>query len=382
MVSEDEEVELEQELGSVEIRKHGQKIQTKRKSNLSLRSVADKVIKKNRKKTSIDFARLKKEFNYKSLWADRTWKEIGSAFLVAFLAGFLPNLLDEGLDCWQAKDYLFGANYTKQRSTELVNMTNCVKLEFCTSVDIDGNEIITKYTYKCLETDPYFGAATIAFLFLPGAYSFVIFVKFFHSSHRTDEFTASSVLFYISAFLISVVAFFTFPIQYVLVYFIGLVNRGPEWTKLSTKMAYFEGIMDASLQFCLQLFVCLTIEDREPSMVQLASMTTSIAMLAVTRTDAWLVDEGGNSLSLGDRIVKTLHLQPLSLTNSLFKLGSIGVITALLRYLSVALYVGLALLWVVFTVACSMLSPRHYYLTQGVYVHAIGIGKIHLKRRR
>ena len=127
---------------------------------------------------------------------------------------------------------------------------------------------------------------------------------------------------------LSLFALATFPLQLIVIYLVACFNDGPQWSKLATKFSIAEGMYDASLQFVLQLFVVFTREDRYPSYVQLASMTTSIVFLAWSRIDAWMMDqeEETKNMSVGDWLTKYLTFMPLSLTNSSFKLCSIGFI--------------------------------------------------------
>jgi len=126
------------------------------------------------------------------------------------------------------------------------------------------------------------------------------------------------------------------------------------------------------------LFIIFSNGDRLPSVIQYLSMSGSIMMLSVPRIEAWLLDQGGVTLPIKEKILKTLYLFPLFFFNSIFKLGCIGLICAILRYNAFTFYGVLILLWITFYILFNerCLPRRYYHLILGVVMHAVSIGKI------
>ena len=159
---------------------------------------------------------------------------------------------------------------------------------------------------------------------------------------------------------------------------VALFNGGTQWTTLTAKYSIAEGLYDASIQFCVQLFIIFTMGDRLPSVIQYLSLTGSILMLSVPRIEAFLLDQGGVTLPIKEKLLKTLKYFPLFFFNSIFKLGSIGLICAILRYNAITFYVILAVVWLLFYLLFNekCLPQSHYHLILGVAVHVVSIGKI------
>lgn len=292
-------------------------------------------------------------------------------------------ILDVSLDWWQFTDYWFGALYIKKLDY-MLNLTdpniNCTLLGWFVNYN-DENSTVAYYEYKCFERDPIFAIITLVCHFLPGVFSLTILWKLINYLSRERSRIGDCVCF-IGLFLpLSLITLVTFPLQFVLVFLISLINQGPEWTRLSGKIAVAEGLYDASLQYVLQIFIVFTREDREPSDVQMATMVSSMAMLAIARIDGWLMDEGGDHMTLGEKIVAYLSLLPLAITNSSFKLGSIGFITAVLRYYALILYGSIHLIWVIIMLflPCNVLPQSLHHRMLGAHAHALGIAKISLE---
>jgi len=323
-----------------------------------------------------------REFSYNSLWGDRSWRELIEAFLITLILSFGMGILDVSLDWKQFTDYWFGALYIKKMDT-MMNLTdpdnNCTLLGWFVNFTPE-NETVAYYKYQCFERDPIFAMITLACHFLPGVFSLTILWRFINYYGR-ERSRIRDCLWFIGVFVpLSLITLVTFPLQFILVFMISLINQGPEWSHLSTKVAVAEGLYDASLQYVLQIFIVFTREDREPSDVQMATMASSMAMLAIARIDGWLIDEGGDHMSLGERIVAYLSLLPLAITNSTFKLGSIGFITAVLRYNAFILYGGIQLIWIIIMllVPCHLLPQATHHRMLGAHAHALGIAKISL----
>lgn len=315
-------------------------------------------------RTTLDFAEMAAEFDWDRLWGSRTGSEIGQTFGINLCVGLLPTLFDVGMDSLAVRDYINGTYYYKQTGNY---SDNCRLTE-------DG------YT-ECYEKDPIFGYVTLTCFFLPGlGFSFWTFLSL--SNYLRGEQSLvnfrQNLCFFLFFTPLAILASITFPAQLFIVNLVALLNAGTQWTTLTTKYSIAEGLYDASLQFCVQLFIIFVSGDRLPSTIQYLSLCGSILMLAIPRIDAYLLDQGGATMPVKEKLLKTLYLFPLFFFNSIFKLGSIGLICAILQYNAITLYGSVALLWTIFYFLFNekVLPERHYHLILGVGLHAVSIGKI------
>jgi len=106
-------------------------------------------------------------------------------------------------------------------------------------------------------------------------------------------------------------------------------------------------------------------------------MSGSLLVLSVPRIEAWLLDQGGVTLPIKEKLLKMIILFPVFFFN-IFKLGCIGLISSILRYNAITLYGIIILLWtllyILFNERC--LPQKYYYLIHGALLHAVSIGKI------
>jgi len=326
--------------------------------------------------SKLDFSVMAVEFNKSELWEDRTTADISVNFAINFFVGLLPTIFDVGMDSLAVNDYLRGTYYVKNGEG-----SDCSDIypEF---PPIRTPMLTQDYNYtqiECFEKDPYFGYVTLFFLFFPGlGFSFWTFLSLSNFLRGTDGTFRQNACFFIFFVPFSVIVCTTFPLQLLLVNLVSLLNIGTQWTLLTTKYSIAEGLYDASLQFCVQLFIVFTMADRIPSTIQYLSLVGSIVMLAYTRIEAHLLDQGGHVMPIKEKIVKTLKLIPIFLSNSIFKLGSIGLICSLLRLNAITFYGTFALLWVLFYFLFNQgcLPRRYYHSILGVLLHAVSIGKI------
>eukprot|EP00092_Neocalanus_flemingeri_P010406 GFUD01011216.1.p1 GENE.GFUD01011216.1~~GFUD01011216.1.p1 ORF type:complete len:524 (+),score=119.10 GFUD01011216.1:163-1734(+) len=319
--------------------------------------------------SKLDFSVMAKEFNKIELWSERSGTNIRETFAINFLVGLLPTIFDVGMDSLAVNDYLRGTYYVKNGGE-----SNCSGI-YPEYPPKNYSETQT----ECFEKDPVFGYVTLFFLFFPGmGFSFWTFLNLSNFLRGTDYTFRQNACFFIFFTPLTLLVCISFPFQLLAVNLVALLNNGDQWTLLTTKYSIAEGLYDASLQFCVQLFIVFTMADRIPSIIQYLSLFGSIVMLAYTRIEAHLLDDGGHVMPIREKIIKTLKLIPIFLSNSIFKLGSIGLICSLLRLNAMTFYGAFALLWILFYFLFNQgcLSRRYYHLILGVMLHAVSIGKI------
>jgi len=324
----------------------------------------------------LDFGEMAKEFNKRDLWSERTNSDIKMHFTINFIVGLLPTIFDVGMDSLAVNDYLTGTYYVKNGEGFTCNQTHQEYPPKVTEIVIKN---VSTTQIECFEKDPYFGYVTLFFLFFPGlGFSFWTFLSLSNFLRGSDNTFRQNICFFLFFSPLSLIVTTTFPFQLLLVNLVSLVNNGDQWTLLTTKYSVAEGLYDASLQFCVQLFIVFTMADRIPSTIQYLSLVGSIVMLAYTRVEAHLLDQGGHVMPIKEKIIKTLTLIPIFLSNSIFKLGSIGLICSLLRLNAITFYGSFALLWVLFYFLFNQgcVPRRYYHWILGVLLHAVSIGKI------
>jgi hypothetical protein len=293
--------------------------------------------------------------------------------------------LDVYLDILQMDQYLAGSVYIQQH-TQLINVTesqdsNCTLIGWFVAVENSStNNRTDYYQYECTEVYPVWGFITLFFFFVPGISSFLLGSSYsrYLISMKRYAWLENKFCLNLSLLLMSIATTFTFPFQFLTVKIIGLINSGSEWQKLGSKIGIAEALMDASLQYVLTLFIVFINADQEASFIQKLGLIPTMFFLAIARIDAWLMDEGGNHMNWQRKVVKSLPLLPLAMTNSAFKLGSMSFITAILGYNSIFFYgpifVTIVVIASLFAQGC--LPAEQFHLVQGSFVHAIGIGKI------
>ena len=150
------------------------------------------------------------------------------------------------------------------------------------------------------------------------------------------------------------------------------------WTILTSKIAIAEGFFNAHFQYLLQLFVFFLKADRHPSAFQYASAFGSLLFLVWSRIESLLADRGGHRFSPGQKIWWLLRFGPVFLFNSAFKLGSISLIFAILRYNAIYIYGIVVIMWMViqFLFNQQYLPRRFYFLFVGAGMHACSVAHI------
>ena len=157
-----------------------------------------------------------------------------------------------------------------------------------------------------------------------------------------------------------------------------MLTAQDHWTILTSKIGIAEGFFNAHLQYLLQLFIFFAKADRYPSAFQYASASGSLLFLMWSRIESLLADRGGHRLSPGQKVWWLLRFGPVFLFNSAFKLGSISLIFAILRYNAVYIYGIVVIMWLViqFLFNQQYLPRRFYYLFVGSGMHACSVAHI------
>lgn len=137
----------------------------------------------------------------------------------------------------------------------------------------------------------------------------------------------------------------TFPFQLMTISLISCFNTQDQWMTLTSKVQIADGFFNAHLQYILQLFIFFTKADRFASFFQYAAAFGSLLLLVYSRVESLILDRGGHRLSPGQRAWWILRFGPMFFFNSSFKLGSIALILAMLRYNAIWLYGGLLAIW-------------------------------------
>jgi hypothetical protein len=332
-----------------------------------------KLSDKKKISTVLDFDELRKEWKSEgneNHWSQKQIKKEGETCSVLFstiVTGILFTLIPNCaivLDYMTANEYLFGNYYLKYDNDEK-NLTNC---------KIEGGR-----TY-CLEYDPVYGTLTLLLTFLAGPFwSFGLFIQFgtYLRKIKPEVFQRKRVLFFL--FLpIAILCMVSFPIQLFVVSLISCFNDQNQWMLLTTKIGITEGMFNAHSQYMLQLFIFFTRGDRHPSWVQYLAAFGSLIFLAYSRIESLLLDRGGHYMSPGQKAWWILRFGPCFLFNCAFKVGSISLVIAMLRFNSIWLYGTILLIWfllqILFNEQC--LPRKYYYLFIGAGLHAVSVAHI------
>jgi len=349
---------------------------------------------KKTREVALDFEGLRQEWKYglekEEHWVNQAKKQKESdtctPLFYSILIGIIFVVIPNGailLDMLAASDYLGGQWYLKrwhEASTNLscidplktpVGEQCCRKTEQSSWM---GEDV------ECFEKDPLWGALTLLFLFIPGVFwSLGIFIQFasYLRKKNPEKFDQKRVLFF---FFLPAAALCTisFPLQLMIVSVIATFNTQDHWTILTSKIGIAEGFFNAHFQYLLQLFVFFLKADRHPSAFQYASAFGSLLFLMWTRIESLLADRGGHRLSPGQKIWWLLRFGPVFLFNSAFKLGSISLIFAILRYNAIWIYLCYAVLWlgIQFFFNQQYLPRKFYYLFVGAGMHACSVAHI------
>merc|ERR1712106_1116868 len=304
--------------------------------------------------TVLNFDELKKEWSSEgneNHWSKRKVKKEGetcSALFSTIITGILFTLSPNSfiiLDYLTAKEYLLG-NYYLKYENDVKNLSNCRNTSAGRT--------------ECLEYDPIYGTLTLLLTFIAGPFwSFGVFIQF--GTHlrkiKPEVFQRKRILFFL--FLpLAILSMVTFPIQLFVVSFISCFN-------------------DHS-QYMLQLFIFFTRADRHPSMFQYLAAFGSLLALAYSRVESLVLDRGGHYMSPGQKAWYIIRYAPGFLFNCSYKVGSISLVIAMLRFNSIWLYGSILIIWfliqILFNEQC--VPRKHYYLFIGAGLHAVSVAHI------
>ena len=184
--------------------------------------------------------------------------------------------------------------------SEPANHDDCVHTgrftSFIPGPEIEYEEIV------CFEKDPIWGWVTVGFMFLPGYYFAYEVSKIVMQILEKKSFYGQILLFVCLFFPCLVL----FPLLLVLVKLVCLINPGLEWKRLNARMTGIEGSYESAFQTILTLFIIFTRADRQPSIVQIASLVASFGMLTKTAIADYLSPK--QPLKLKDELKATASL--------------------------------------------------------------------------
>ena len=353
-----------------------------------------------KKNTRIDFEEIVKEFkgegkdSLANHWKNQAKKREGekcpellSTVLIGLFFTLAPNCAIV-LDYMAAQEYLGGNWYLKYsvdldsegKKMEVVCPNTTETVCRPSTGGLFGLEYLTDGYCECLEYDPIWGALTLVFTFTSGIFwSFLLFFRLYaYLTKRDSAFYNRKrmvIFFFIPLAILSVV---TFPLQLVIISMINVFNDQEQWSFLTIKIGVAEGLFNAHFQFILQLFVFCVRADRHPSFWQYFLLFGSLAFLSYSRVESLLLDRGGPRMSPGQRLWWIMRYGPSFLLNCAFKLGSIGLILAMLRFNAIWLYGFVIIIWILLQILFNeqVIPRRHYYLFMGAGMHAITVAHI------
>ena len=275
---------------------------------------------------------LKAEFTWEKLWTNRTWKDIFGHFAKVLFLTVIPTLFDMTTDALNGINFVVGADYMK-RAVNLSDPLNQNCTHIGTYLKHAGHgESWTEYEdLSCHEKDPIWGYVTLGLICLSGFHSTKEFI-FPRMKRAWKEGKFCTAIFWFLCWYASIaLACSVFPLVLVGVHLCALLNAGPEMEKLTFVVTAMEASVEALFQFLLAVYIILSRNDRTPSNVQLASLAASL----VTLVKHQIVLHLSHTLPLMDKLSKAFVLFPVFLTCAIFKLGSIAVICAVMRFMAI-----------------------------------------------
>ena len=347
--------------------------------------------------TKLDFDALTEEWTYTpenlNHWENQKKNEGGtfSPLFYSIVIGFVFTVIPNGaivLDIWAAFQYLFGMWYTHKSADPVHLNVTCREVSsswwvwspIANATNPENSSL--QGSKECFETDPIYGIQMLVILFLPGIFwSLGIFIQWVNYLRKNDEgdedYDQSRRLFF---YFIPLAAFaiITFPFQLMIISLISCFNSQDHWMTLVTKVQIADGIFNAHLQYILQLYIFFSRSDRYASLFQYGAAFGSLLLLVYSRIESLLLGRGGHRLSLGQKAWWACRFGPMFLFNSIFKLGSISLILAMLQFNAIWLYGGVFVMWLflhlLFNEKC--LPRRFYYLFTGAGLHAVSVDRV------
>ena len=248
---------------------------------------------------------------------DRGWWTIVKTSLIILSISVLPSFFDMGSDAFSVYSFINGTTYTKyvpDLNHSSFNSSLCTHVGTYLRRKADFSEVAYEEV-ECFEKDPIWGYMSLAFIFLPGIGG----VSFW------DGLTSLG-----GSICLSCLSLPVFPLIVITVKTIGLFNPGPNWKILAGRCAALEGSFESRFQFLLQLFIVFTRADRAPSTVQLATMASSVIMIAISQLND--IRRRQKTLELGDDIQRAVSLLPQILVKNVAQIGCAALLATLLRY--------------------------------------------------
>jgi len=337
--------------------------------------------------TNLDFGAIVEEWKYepskeahwenqkKKIKEDDTFPPLFYSIVIGFIFTVVPNGAIV-LDLSAAYEYIFGTWYIKRNMLGL--QTNLTEQTCRKATGLLGGTL--SYENECFETDPVWGTLTLVLLGLPGLFwSLGIFMQWatYLRLKSPEDYDRKRKLFFFFIPM-AVVSMITFPFQLMTISLISCFNNQDHWMNLTAKVGIAEGFFNAHFQYILQLFIFFVKADRFPSFFQYLACFGSLLFLVWSRIESLLLDRGGHRLSPGQKAWWVCRFGPMFLFNSAFKLGSISLILAMLRYNAIWLYGGIIVIWLLFQFLFNenCLPRRFYYLFIGAGLHAVSVAHI------
>ena len=170
----------------------------------------------------------------------------------------------------------------------------------------------TQFEFNCFETYPISGVITTSLIFLPG----VPFSIMFSYSLRKSPCKACLAFFFTLPF---------FPVILCIVKLISLFQHGAEWQRIEKLVTACETQIESLLQAAFQFYLYYLLQKlgREPSLIQIVSITVSMLSIALNQIQTGLARR-----KVGDIIQDGRQLLFISVMSSSFTGKSIFSICA------------------------------------------------------
>ena len=314
-------------------------------------------------KQKINWAAWRAEFSLDALWRKRTWGEIFGHFAKALILGLIPSLFDVVTDALNGKNFIVGTDYMKR----VTNMSdpqfdNCAHVGSYVKYNKDG-EMTTEYSeVLCHEKDPIWGYVTLLLIFFPGVN--VVYSKNLNLKSWCGCFTGLFIGL-------------CFPVVLLGVKTIALVNPGPEMEKLTGTFTIMEGTFESTYQFILTLFIVFSRGDRSPSSIQIASLVASLLTIVKIQIEGFLLEVYDEKFPSLEKVKRAAVLTPMFLTSTIFKLGSIAMTAAILRWIGLVTWLILfSLAMVICAVTYRCIYGKWRMMGMGFPVHAVKLKNV------
>ena len=304
------------------------------------------------------------------------FSEFSFRIVIGFLFTVIPNCLI-ALDYIAAYEYLSGTFYSKldnwtnhSESAEECKLKECDNTFSLNCKKINGVE----KQRTCFEKDPVFGYLTLALTLSSGFFwSFLMIYKYWTHLRKTKPENFKKKRMFLVFMPIAMLSMITYPLQLLIISLLSCFNDQEQWINLTVKVGIAEGLFNAHFQWLLQTFIFLYQADRQPSTFQLLAAFGSLVFLAYSRVESFMLERGGHRMSPGQKLWWMVRYIPYCVVNCGYKLLSISVILATLRFNAVWIYATVIMIWIfiqiLFKLGC--LPTRYFYLFQGAGIHAI-----------